>query len=120
MSEDTLKGLRRLKEEARQQGGAHNMVTSDKQTLGAMGNAHSAYTIRLNEEKKRQSEIQAKLKAAEERKQAEQQWLQAAQSKDHKIDKDAQKLKKEKEVTERELQVAKNLQKMCTTKCKLH
>ena len=76
-----------------------------------MSDAPSAYTIRLNEEKKRQSEIQAKLKAEEERKQAEQQRLQAAQSKDHKIDKDAQKLKKEKEETERELQVAKNLQK---------
>ena len=62
LSEVTLKGLRRMKEEARSQGGSHTMDTSDKRTVAAMTESHKIYRKRLNEEKRLEAQEKAKKK----------------------------------------------------------
>ena len=52
LSELTLNGLRRMKEEARSQGGSHAIDTNDKRTVKAMSESHKEYRKRLEEEKK--------------------------------------------------------------------
>ena len=100
-----------MKEEARKQGGAHCVDTCTLEMHNAMTNAHKVYNERLNEEKKIESEKQAKIKEAKQKRLNEEKRLQEAMTKQQKIDNAQQKLNKQKEETELELQVAQNLKK---------
>ena len=109
LSELTLKGLRRMKEEARSQGGSHAIDTNDKRTVKAMSESHKEYRKRLEEEKRLEAEEEARKKAKLEKEQIEQQKKQEAKSKSDLLDKKSEQLQKDREVTETEIQVARNL-----------
>ena len=62
MSDETLMGLRRLKEKARSCGGAHNVVTQSKDACEAVERAHRYYIAKNHEEEeaKRKQELKEK------------------------------------------------------------
>ena len=69
-----------MKEEARNQGGAHLLVTGDKRTMSAMNDAHKEYKKRINDESKKKREEEERINAEEERKKMEEQKMQEAKS----------------------------------------
>ena len=108
-----------MKEEARKQGGAHCVDTCTSEMHTAMTNAHKVYIWRLNEEKKIESEKQAKIKEAEQKWLNKEKRLQEAMTKQQKIDNAQQKLNKQKEETELKLQDAQNLKKNAQEQMKI-
>lgn len=111
LSDETLMGLRRMKEVTREKKGAHNIQATNKDVVKAMKDAHSKYKRRKQEEEEEKLRKEKQEQAEREAEEKEKRRIEKATNQKEKLEKKEESLQNDEDKTKEDIKVAETLLK---------